>query len=110
MKWDHNRDLLEAGTGRRDGAAAVHEQTLAFYALLDALRAAHPEVDWESCASGGGRIDFGVLEKVQRFWGSDMTDAVVPPADPALDHPAAGTRARRARTCPRPSRTPPADT
>ena len=61
------------------GAAArpaVHEQTLAFYELLDALRAAHPTVAWESCASGGGRIDFGVLEKVQRFWASDMTDAL----------------------------------
>ena len=76
VKWDHNRDLLEAGTGRRQGAPAVHEQTLAFYALLDALRAAHPTVAWESCASGGGRIDFGVLEKVQRFWASDMTDAL----------------------------------
>ena len=76
VKWDHNRDLLEAGTGRRDGAPAVHEQTLAFYELLDALRERHPTVAWESCASGGGRIDFGVLEKVQRFWGSDMTDAL----------------------------------
>jgi alpha-galactosidase len=76
VKWDHNRDLLEAGTGRRGGAPAVHEQTLAFYELLDALRTAHPNVEWESCASGGGRIDFGVLEKVQRFWGSDMTDAL----------------------------------
>ena len=76
VKWDHNRDLLEAGTGRRAGAPAVHEQTLAFYQLLDALRDSHPTVAWESCASGGGRIDFGVLEKVQRFWGSDMTDAL----------------------------------
>ena len=76
VKWDHNRDLLEAGTGRRDGAPAAHEQTLAFYELLDTLRAAHPDVDWESCASGGGRIDFGVLERVQRFWTSDMTDAL----------------------------------
>ena len=54
----------------------MHEQTLGFYALLDALRGAHPGVDWESCASGGGRIDLGVLEKVQRFWASDMTDAL----------------------------------
>jgi alpha-galactosidase len=76
VKWDHNRDLLEAGTGRRGGAPAVHEQTLAFYDLLDSLRAEHPGVAWESCASGGGRIDFGVLERVQRFWGSDMTDAL----------------------------------
>jgi alpha-galactosidase len=76
VKWDHNRDLLEAGTGRRSGAPAVHEQTLAFYALLDALREAHPHVAWESCASGGGRVDLGVIERVQRFWTSDMTDAL----------------------------------
>ena len=76
VKWDHNRDLLEAGSGARGGAPAVHEQTLAFYALLDRLRAAHPSVAWESCASGGGRIDLGVLERVQRVWASDMTDAL----------------------------------
>jgi alpha-galactosidase len=76
VKWDHNRDLLEAGTGRRWGAPAVHEQTVAFYELLDSLREVHPEVAWESCASGGGRIDFGVIERVQRFWTSDMTDAL----------------------------------
>jgi alpha-galactosidase len=76
VKWDHNRDLLEAGTGSRQGAPAAHQQTLAFYELLDALRTAHPQVAWESCASGGGRIDLGVLERVQRVWTSDMTDAV----------------------------------
>ena len=76
VKWDHNRDLLEAGSHVLDGAAAVHRQTLGFYALLDDLRAAHPGIDWESCASGGGRIDLGVLERVQRVWTSDMTDAL----------------------------------
>jgi alpha-galactosidase len=76
VKWDHNRELLEAGTGRRLGAPAVHDQTTAFYRLLDALREAHPEVAWESCASGGGRIDLGVLERVERVWTSDMTDAL----------------------------------
>ena len=76
VKWDHNRDLLEAGSAARGGAPAVHAQTLAFYDLLDRLRAAHPDVAWESCASGGGRIDLGVLERVQRVWISDMTDAV----------------------------------
>ncbi len=76
VKWDHNRDLLEAGSGARGGAPAAHAQTLAFYDLLDRLRAAHPDVAWESCASGGGRIDLGVLERVQRVWTSDMTDAL----------------------------------
>ncbi len=76
VKWDHNRDLLEAGSAAVSGAPVVHRQTLGFYALLDALREAHPGVDWESCASGGGRVDLGVLERVQRVWTSDMTDAL----------------------------------
>lgn len=76
VKWDHNRDLLEAGSGTREGAPAVHAQTAAYYALLDELRGRHPGVAWESCASGGGRIDLGVLSRVQRVWTSDMTDAL----------------------------------
>ena len=76
VKWDHNRDLLEAGSLARDGAPAVHEQTQAFYRLLDTLRVRFPAVAWESCASGGGRVDFRVLERVQRVWTSDMTDAL----------------------------------
>ena len=47
VKWDHNRDLLEAGARPRGGAPAVHAQTLAFYRLLDALRARAPDVEWE---------------------------------------------------------------
>jgi alpha-galactosidase len=76
VKWDHNRDLLEAGSNARGGAPAVHLQTLGYYTLLDELRERHPNVEWESCASGGGRIDLGVIEHVQRFWTSDMTDAL----------------------------------
>lgn len=76
VKWDHNRDVLEAGGGRVAGAPVVHEHTLGFYWLLDALRAKHPGVAWESCAGGGGRIDLGVLERAQRVWTSDMTDAL----------------------------------
>jgi len=76
VKWDHNRDLLEAGSGTRAGGPAVHAHTLGFYALLDELRRRHPQVEWESCASGGGRTDLGVLERVERIWTSDMTDAL----------------------------------
>ena len=76
VKWDHNRDVLDAGSSVRAGVPSVHEQTLAFYALLDELRARHPHVDWESCAGGGGRVDLGVVEHVQRVWTSDMTDAL----------------------------------
>ncbi len=75
VKWDHNRDLLEAAAGPA-GRPAAHRQTQAYYALLDELRRRHPAVSWESCASGGGRIDLEVLPRVQRVWTSDMTDAL----------------------------------
>jgi alpha-galactosidase len=54
----------------------VHGQTLALYALLDELRAAHPRLEIESCASGGGRVDLGVLERTDRVWPSDTIDAL----------------------------------
>jgi len=76
VKWDCNRDIIDAGSGVRAGAPAAHGQALAVYALLDELRARHPDVEWESCAAGGGRIDLGMLERVERVWTSDMTDAL----------------------------------
>ncbi|WP_104178319.1 alpha-galactosidase [Cryobacterium sp. Y50] len=65
LKWDHNRDLL---------AGSTHRQTAALYRLIDAVRAAHPGVEIESCASGGARIDLGILERVDRVWTSDTND------------------------------------
>jgi len=76
VKWDCNRDIIDAGSGTRSGAPAAHDQALAVYALLDELRRRHPGVEWESCASGGGRVDLAMLERVQRVWTSDMTDAL----------------------------------
>ena len=77
LKWDHNRDLHEAehwadGVGR----PAVHGQTLAIYRLLDELRERHPGLEIESCSSGGGRVDLGILERTDRVWASDTNDAV----------------------------------
>ena len=56
LKWDHNRDLLEA-VGRRDGGdrPSVRAQTLALYRLLDELRERHPGLEIETCSGGGGR-------------------------------------------------------
>jgi alpha-galactosidase len=73
VKWDHNRDLTEAGD-RRTGAARVHEQTLAAYALMDELRSLHPGLEIESCSSGGGRVDLEVLQRTDRIWASDCID------------------------------------
>ncbi|OCG73554.1 alpha-galactosidase [Microbacterium sediminis] len=74
IKWDHNRDLVEAGGA--DGRAATHGQTRAFYALIDELRERFPRLEIESCSSGGARIDMGVLERVDRVWPSDNLDPI----------------------------------
>ena len=75
VKWDCNRDVIDAGSGLRAGAPAAHAQVLAVYALMDRLRQQYPDVEWEACAAGGGRIDLAILERFQRVWPSDMTDA-----------------------------------
>lgn len=73
VKWDHNRDLIDAGR-QATGSAGVHAQTLATYRLLRELRAAHPGVEFESCAGGGGRADLGILALTDRVWTSDCID------------------------------------
>jgi alpha-galactosidase len=75
LKWDHNRDLVEAGH-QPDGRAGVHEQTAAVYRLLDELRRRHPGVEIEACAGGGGRVDLEILERTDRVWVSDCIDAL----------------------------------
>ena len=73
LKWDHNRDLVDAASGPA-GSARVHEHTLAVYRLLDELKAAHPGLEIESCASGGARVDLGILDRTDRVWTSDSLD------------------------------------
>ncbi len=66
IKWDHNRVLPMPDAAQTRGS----------YALLDRLRETFPEVEIESCASGGGRIDFGILRRTHRVWLSDSNDAL----------------------------------
>ncbi|WFE49505.1 alpha-galactosidase [Micromonospora sp. WMMD1155] len=73
LKWDQNRDLTEAGHHGRPG---VHAQTLAVYRLLDDLRSRHPDVEIESCSSGGARVDLAILARTDRVWASDCNDAL----------------------------------
>ncbi len=72
IKWDMNRDLCAAG---HQGRAAYRRQTLAHYDLIDRLRAAHPGVEIETCASGGARVDYEILRRTERVWTSDCNDA-----------------------------------
>nr|WP_246256607.1 alpha-galactosidase [Isoptericola halotolerans] len=74
LKWDHNREIGEAGLPP-SGRGAVRGQTLAVYRLMDTLRSRHPGLEIETCASGGGRVDLGMLSRTDRIWASDSTDA-----------------------------------
>jgi alpha-galactosidase len=74
IKWDMNRDINHAGDAQ--GISAVHNQTLAVYRLIDRVKQAHPQLEIESCSSGGARIDFGVLAHTDRVWTSDSNDAL----------------------------------
>ncbi|MFK7745137.1 MAG: alpha-galactosidase [Roseobacter sp.] len=66
IKWDHNRVLPMPDAAQTRGS----------YALLERLRTNFPHVEIESCASGGGRIDFGIMRQTQRVWLSDSNDAL----------------------------------
>ncbi|WP_433369652.1 alpha-galactosidase [Streptosporangium sp. CA-115845] len=78
LKWDHNRDLHEAVSREPGGLErpGVHAQTLALYRLVDTLKERHPGLEIESCASGGGRVDLGILHRTDRVWASDCNDPV----------------------------------
>jgi alpha-galactosidase len=71
IKWDHNRWLTDPISG---GRAVVRKQTQAIYNLFDELKKRNPGLEIESCASGGGRIDLGMIDHVDRFWTSDQND------------------------------------
>lgn len=73
IKWDHNRVLNDGG---HLGTAGIRTQTEAIYLLFAELKKRHPQLEIESCASGGARIDLGVLDYVDRFWTSDNNDAL----------------------------------
>lgn len=75
VKWDHNRELIESGN-LHTGVAGVHEQTRALYRLFAELKRRHPDVEFETCAGGGGRVDLGILAFTDRMWASDCIDAL----------------------------------
>lgn len=73
IKWDQNRDLVLPGDGARARAA---DQPKALYRLLKRLLAACPNLEIESCASGGARADLAVLAHTGRIWTSDNIDPI----------------------------------
>lgn len=73
IKWDMNRDIHHPGSA---GRGVIHQQTKAVYALMKRLRDTHPNLEIETCSSGGARSDYGVLQSTDRIWLSDSNDAL----------------------------------
>ena len=78
VKWDMNRSITEAWSAAlppdRQGEV-FHRYILGVYGLYERLNAAFPQVLFESCASGGGRFDPGLLYYAPQGWVSDDSDA-----------------------------------
>jgi alpha-galactosidase len=79
VKWDMNRNITEPWSpslpADRQGEF-FHRYILGVYELYRRLTARFPDILFESCASGGGRFDPGILAFAPQGWTSDGTDAV----------------------------------
>ena len=79
VKWDMNRNITEPFSpslpAHRQGEF-FHRYILGVYELYERLTRAFPQVLFESCASGGGRFDPGMLPFAPQAWTSDDTDAI----------------------------------
>ena len=77
IKWDMNRGVSEPGWTEAPGDQRELwvRYVLGLYRVWDTLRQRHPNVIWQSCASGGGRADFGILQFADQVWTSDNTEA-----------------------------------
>lgn len=71
IKWDANRPISQTSTSKDIWFKHIE----AVYGIVKELKQKHPQVLFEACASGGGRIDYGILGIFDDFWTSDNTDA-----------------------------------
>lgn len=68
IKWDANAPIS------MDFSNIAYWQ--GFYAMVERVREAYPDLTIQDCASGGGRANWGVLPWFDEFWVSDNTDAL----------------------------------
>ncbi|GAA4729297.1 alpha-galactosidase [Flavisolibacter ginsenosidimutans] len=77
IKWDRNRGLTEPGWPSAS-PSMQREVRLRYmnnlYRLVDELEKRFPDVLFESCSSGGGRPDLGMLSRMDQTWTSDNTN------------------------------------
>ncbi|MGN0795314.1 MAG: alpha-galactosidase [Aristaeellaceae bacterium] len=79
VKWDMNRNFSNIGSAMlppERQKELPHRYMLGLYRVMERLVNDFPEVLFESCSSGGGRFDMGMLYYMPQTWTSDNTDAL----------------------------------
>jgi alpha-galactosidase len=79
IKWDMNKSLTDPGfpSAPADEQRAVRIKYVEnLYRLVETLRKEFPEVWFENCSSGGGRVDAAMMSRFDFNWASDNTDPV----------------------------------
>ncbi|MDR1593045.1 MAG: alpha-galactosidase [Prevotellaceae bacterium] len=79
VKWDMNKALTDPGfvSAPPDEQRAVRIKYVEnLYRLVSTLRKEFPDVWFENCSSGGGRVDLGMARLFDFNWVSDNTDPV----------------------------------
>ena len=76
IKIDYNIDVGDRFDPARSGQSGrrLYDHLTAYYAWLDSIRAAHPDLVVENCSSGGLRLDLGVMAHTHTAWLSDVVD------------------------------------
>lgn len=79
IKWDANMSLANYGSNYLPANKQSHlyiEYHRGLRKVLQRIRAKYPDLLMQACASGGGRISYGILPYFDEFWTSDDTDAI----------------------------------
>lgn len=79
IKWDMNKALTDPGfmSASSDEQRAVRIKYVEnLYRLIETLRKEFPNVWFENCSSGGGRVDLGMMSRFDFNWISDNTDPI----------------------------------
>ena len=79
IKWDANAPVMSHGSQYQTADNQSHLYIGYHEGLkktLERIRAKYPDVTIQLCASGGGRVNWGLLPWFDEFWTSDNTDAL----------------------------------
>lgn len=79
IKWDANAPIMSHGSQYQTADNQSHLYIGYHEGLkktLERIRAKYSDVTIQLCASGGGRVNWGLLPWFDEFWTSDNTDAL----------------------------------